>query len=158
LGIRVLNSFPLDRLVEFIDWSPFFHTWELRGHYPQILDDPHLGGRAKELFADAQKLLEEIVARNHLSARGVYGFFAANAVGDDDIEVYTDGSRTKVLTGFHTLRQQSEKPVGQPNIALADYIAPKSSGRADHLGAFAVTSGIGLEALCERFEQDHDDY
>jgi len=157
-GIRALNAFPLDRLVEFIDWSPFFHTWELRGHYPQILDDPRLGGKARELFADAQRLLEEIVVRRHLSAHGVYGFFAANAIGEDDIEVYSDESRTRVLAVFRTLRQQSEKPEGQANLALADYIAPKGTGRADYLGAFAVTSGIGLEALCERFEKDHDDY
>jgi 5-methyltetrahydrofolate--homocysteine methyltransferase len=156
-GIRALDDFPLDRLVPFIDWSPFFHTWELRGHYPQILDDPKVGEKAAELFRDAQKLLKEIVSRKHLTARGVYGFFPANSVGDD-IEVYADESRRKPLTTFHTLRQQSEKPAGQANQALADFIAPKSSGLADHLGAFAVTTGIGIEALCAGFEKDHDDY
>jgi 5-methyltetrahydrofolate--homocysteine methyltransferase len=156
-GIRALEDFPLDRLVPFIDWSPFFHTWELRGHYPQILDDPKVGEKAAELFRDAQKLLKEIVAGKLLTARGVYGFFPANSVGDD-IEVYADESRTTVLTTFHMLRQQAEKPAGQPNQALADFIAPKASGLADHLGAFAVTTGIGVEALCARFEQDHDDY
>ncbi|MSQ77379.1 MAG: methionine synthase [Nitrospiraceae bacterium] len=156
-GIRALDAFSLERLVPFIDWSPFFHTWELRGHYPQILDDPKIGEKAAELFRDAQKLLKEIVSKKLLTARGVYGFFPANSAGDD-IEVYADESRKKVLTTFHTLRQQSEKPSGQANQALADFIAPRSSGVADYLGGFAVTTGIGIEALCARFEKDHDDY
>jgi len=156
-GIRALDAFPLDRLVPFIDWSPFFHTWELRGHYPQILDDPKVGEKAAELFRDAQKLLQEIVSKKLLTARGVYGFFPASSVSDD-IEVYADESRKKVVATFRTLRQQSEKPAGQANQALADFIAPKSSGLADHLGAFAVTAGVGIEALCARFEKDHDDY
>ncbi|HET8563167.1 MAG TPA: vitamin B12 dependent-methionine synthase activation domain-containing protein, partial [Candidatus Binatia bacterium] len=137
----------------FIDWSPFFHTWELRGRYPQILDDP----KAKDLYDDAQQLLKEIVADKSLVARAVYGFFPANSVGDD-IELYTDDSRSAALMTFHTLRQQMPKPDGQFNQALADFIAPKSIGRADYLGAFAVTTGIGLEALCAKFEKDHDDY
>ncbi len=153
VGTRVLDGFPLDGIVPFIDWSPFFHTWELRGRYPRILDDP----RAKELFDDAQHLLNEIVAHKLLTARAVYGFFQANSVGDD-IEVYTDDLRSAVLTTFHTLRQQMPKPDGQFNQALADFIAPKSTGLPDYLGAFAVTTGIGLEALCARFEQEHDDY
>jgi 5-methyltetrahydrofolate--homocysteine methyltransferase len=156
-GTRALNDFPLDRLVPFIDWSPFFHTWELKGRYPQILDDPKIGEKAAELFRDAQKLLKEIVGKKLLTARGVHGFFPANSVGDD-IEVYVDDARKKVLATFHMLRQQGEKPVGQFNQALADFIAPKSSGLADHLGAFAVTTGIGIEALCARFEKEHDDY
>jgi len=151
-GVRTLDQFPLDQIVPFIDWSPFFHTWELRGRHPQILDEP----RAKELFDDAQKLLREIVDHKLLTARAVYGFFPANSVGDD-IELYTDDTRTGVLTTFHTLRQQTPKPEGQFNLALADFIASKSSGLADYLGAFAVTTGIGIEALCERFEKDHDD-
>ncbi len=153
VGTRVLDGFPLDGIVPFIDWSPFFHTWELRGRYPRILDDP----RAKELFDDAQHLLNEIVAHKLLTARAVYGFFQANSVGDD-IEVYTDDLRSAVLATFHTLRQQMPKPDGQFNQALADFIAPKSTGLPDYLGAFAVTTGIGLEALCARFEQEHDDY
>ena len=153
VGIRVLDGFPLDGIVPFIDWSPFFHTWELRGRYPQILDDP----KAKELFDDAQHLLNEIVAHKLLTARAVYGFFPANSVGDD-IELYQDDSRSAVLLTLHTLRQQMPKPDGQFNQALADFIAPKSTGRPDYLGAFAVTSGIGLEALCARFEKEHDDY
>jgi 5-methyltetrahydrofolate--homocysteine methyltransferase len=156
-GIRAFDAFSLDRLVPFIDWSPFFHTWELKGHYPQILDDPKVGEKAAELFRDAQKLLKEIVSKKLLTAKGVYGFFPANSVGDD-IEVYVDESRKHVLATFHTLRQQSEKPAGQANQALADFIAPKSSGVADYLGGFAVTTGIGIEALCARFEKDHDDY
>jgi 5-methyltetrahydrofolate--homocysteine methyltransferase len=156
-GVRTLDAFPLDRLVPFIDWTPFFHTWELRGHYPQILDDPNVGEKAAELFRDAQTLLQEIVSKKLLTARGVYGFFPANSTGDD-IEIYADESRKQRQATFHTLRQQSEKPSGQANQALADFIAPKSSELPDHLGAFAVTTGIGIEALCARFEKDHDDY
>ena len=153
----MLDPFPLDQIVPFIDWSPFFHTWELRGHYPQLLEDKRMGIRAKELFDDAQSLLKEIVDRKLLTARGVYGFFFANSVGDD-IELYGDERRSEVLTTLHTLRQQSEKPAGQFNLALADWIAPKSAGRIDYVGAFAVTSGIGIEALCGRFEKELDDY
>ena len=156
-GVRRLDHFPLDEIVPFIDWSPFFHTWELRGRYPKIFDDPTVGSKAKELFEDARKLLKEIVKKKLLTARAVYGFFQANGIGDD-IELYTDESRKHVLATFHTLRQQSPKPEGQFNQALADFIAPKSTGLPDHLGAFAVTTGIGIEAICERFEKDHDDY
>jgi 5-methyltetrahydrofolate--homocysteine methyltransferase len=143
--------------VPFIDWTPFFHTWELRGRYPGIFNDPTVGPKAKELFDDAQHLLKEIVDNKLLTARGVYGFYPANSVSDD-IELYGDESRAHLLTTFHTLRQQSEKPDGQYNLALADYVAPKSTGLKDYLGAFAVTAGIGVEALCGRFEKDHDDY
>src|SRR5438093_1277946 len=156
-GVRALDRFPLDRLVPYIDWSPFFHTWELRGHYPAIFEDARVGSKAKELFDDARRLLDEIVSRKLLTARAVYGLFPANSVGDD-IELYTDESRSAVLTTFHTLRQQADKPEGQFNQALADFIAPKSTHLADYLGAFAVTTGIGIEALCERFEKEHDDY
>ena len=143
----------LEELVPFIDWSPFFHTWELRGRYPAILDDP----KAKELFDDAQKLLQRIVAEKLLTARAVYGFFPANSVGDD-IQLYTDDTRTKVLTTLHTLRQQMDKPAGQFNHALSDFIAPKSTGLPDYLGAFAVTTGHGTDELAKHFEKDHDDY
>ncbi|WP_447980379.1 methionine synthase [Candidatus Nitrospira bockiana] len=156
-GVRVLDRVPLEQLVPFIDWTPFFHTWELRGRYPAILEDPAVGGRARELFDDARRLLEEIVEGRLLSAKGVYGFFPANSIGDD-IELYTDESRTRVLGVVHTLRQQGEKPDGQYNLALADFVAPKASGFRDYLGAFAVTAGLGLDALCRRFDQDHDDY
>ncbi len=157
LGTRVIDDQPLDDLVPVIDWSPFFHTWELKGRYPQIFEDPVAGSKAKELFDDAQGLLKDVLDNRLLTARAVYGLFPANSVGDD-IEVYTDESRSEVLATFHTLRQQLEKPEGDANYALADFIAPKSTGLADYLGGFAVTTGIGLEALCGRFEKDHDDY
>jgi 5-methyltetrahydrofolate--homocysteine methyltransferase len=156
-GVRALDRFSLQEIARMIDWTPFFHTWELRGRYPQIFDDPSVGSKARELFEDAQKLLDQIVSQELLTARGVYGFFPANSVGDD-IEVYADESRSQVLTAFHTLRQQSDKPEGQFNHALADFIAPKSTGIEDYLGGFAVTTGLGIEALCEHFERDHDDY
>ena len=156
-GVRILDGVSLKELVPYIDWSPFFHTWELRGRYPAILEEATVGPKAKELFADAQRLLTEILDTRALRARGVYGFFPANSVGDD-IEVYADATRSRILTTFHTLRQQSEKPEGQANLALADYVAPKDSGRIDYVGAFAVTSGHGVDAICQRFERDHDDY
>ncbi|MCP9448837.1 MAG: methionine synthase [Nitrospira sp.] len=157
LGIRVIENQVLDELVPYIDWSPFFHTWELKGRYPSIFDDRTIGKKAKELYDDAQRLLDEIIKKRRLTAKGVYGFFTAASVGDD-IELYADEARTTVLTTIHTLRQQGEKPPGQPNLALADFIAPKESGRQDYLGAFAVTAGIGVEDLCRRFDEDHDDY
>ncbi len=156
-GTRVIDNQPLEDLVPMIDWSPFFHTWELKGRYPNILEDPEAGKRAQELFDDAQALLNEILEQRLLTAKAVYGFFPANSAGDD-IEVYRDASRATVRTTFHTLRQQLDKAAGQPNYALADFIAPQSTGLADYLGGFAVTTGIGLNALCERFEKDHDDY
>jgi 5-methyltetrahydrofolate--homocysteine methyltransferase len=156
-GVKVITQQPLEQLIPYIDWSPFFHTWELRGRYPSILEDPVVGPKAKELHDDALKLLRTIVDGRRLTAHGVYGFLPANSQGDD-IEIYADESRTTVLTRFHTLRQQSEKPEGQPSLALADFVAPKDSGRADYLGAFAVTTGVGVEALCREFERDHDDY
>jgi 5-methyltetrahydrofolate--homocysteine methyltransferase len=157
LGVKILDSVPLEEIVPFIDWSPFFHTWELRGRYPKIFDDEVVGARAKELFDDAQKLLNQIVKEKWLKARGVYGFFPANSIGDD-IELYTDESRGKVRTVFHTLRQQMEKPSDQFNQALSDFVAPKESKVADYLGVFAVTAGIGIEPIVERFEKGHDDY
>ncbi len=154
------SPLPLSDLGPFIDWSPFFHTWELRGRYPAILEKPE----ARKLFDEAQELLNDLVSRELLTARGVYGFFPANAVGDD-VELYADDSRTKILTTFHFLRQQMHKPAGQFNHCLADYIAPKvpqpstlNSQLPDYLGAFAVTAGFGVEELCRKFEADHDDY
>ena len=141
----------------YIDWSPFFHTWELRGRYPGIFEDATVGPKAKELFEDAQALLEEIIRGELLTARGVYGFFPANSVGDD-IELYRGQERQDVQARFHTLRQQMDKPADQYNLALADFIAPKESRRADYIGAFAVTAGIGVEELCAKYEKDHDDY
>ena len=156
-GLRSLNNFPLEELVPFIDWSPFFRTWELHGRYPDILNDPNVGEEARNLLDDAQALLREIVCNKWLTARAVYGFWPANSVGDD-IEVYTDDTRTEVRTVFHTLRQQGEKTGENANKALADYIAPKDTGVPDYIGGFAVTAGIGTDALAERFRRDHDDY
>ena len=153
------QTITLAEIVPFIDWSPFFHTWELRGRYPAILQHERHGEQARQLFADGQQLLAEILAGNLLTLRGVYGLFPANAVGED-VEVYTDESRAQVLGRFHFLRQQFEKPDGQPQYSLADFIAPKTAHppRPDHLGAFAVTSGHGLAELVARFRRDLDDY
>ncbi|HTL16283.1 MAG TPA: vitamin B12 dependent-methionine synthase activation domain-containing protein, partial [Patescibacteria group bacterium] len=154
---RTTESISLEDLVPFIDWSPFFHTWEMRGRYPAILENQE----AKKLFDEAQALLQKIVKNRLLTARAVYGFFPANSVGDD-VELYTDATRSAVLTTFRFLRQQMNKPADQFNHCLADYIAPKSPGNssrlADYLGAFAVSAGFGTEELCRQFEQDHDDY
>jgi 5-methyltetrahydrofolate--homocysteine methyltransferase len=156
-GIRVLDNFPLATLREFIDWSPFFHTWGMKGIYPRILDDERQGVEAKKIFADANVLLDRIIEGKLITARGVYGFFPANAVGDD-IELYTDESRTTPLDRFHFLRQQANKEGSEACRSLADFIAPKETGLADHIGAFAVTSGICLKELCDRFRAENDDY
>ncbi|MCE9612490.1 MAG: methionine synthase [Chthoniobacter sp.] len=156
-GVRVLEDFPLATLREFIDWSPFFHTWELRGVYPSILTHEKYGEQATKIFADANALLDEIIAKKLLTARAVYGFFPANAVGDD-VELYTDETRSAVQTHFRFLRQQMEKKTGEPHRSLADYIAPKSGGLPDYVAGFAVTSGIGLSELVEKYKADHDDY
>jgi 5-methyltetrahydrofolate--homocysteine methyltransferase len=157
LGVRTLQDYPLEELVPLIDWTPFFQTWELAGHYPAILNDPLVGPAARTLFKDAQELLDRIVREHLLRARGVFGFFPANSVGDD-IEVYADTSRGDKKTIIHTIRQQMIKPPGRPNLALADFVAPREAGVADHIGAFAVTAGIGIETLVKRFEARHDDY
>jgi 5-methyltetrahydrofolate--homocysteine methyltransferase len=165
LGVRVLATAPtqaeqrisLSTLVDYIDWSPFFHTWELRGRYPAIFEDAVVGEQARELFADAQELLARIVEDKPLTARGVYGFWPANSLGDD-VEIYRDESRTEIITRFYFLRQQMQKPAGQTNYCLADFVAPKESGRPDYLGGFAVTAGIGADELAQRFQAEHDDY
>jgi 5-methyltetrahydrofolate--homocysteine methyltransferase len=156
-GVRVLDDVPLEELIPYIDWSPFFITWELHGKYPVIFEDEIVGERARELFDDAQALLNRIVREKLLKARGVYGFFPANAVGDD-VEVYADASRSEVLTTLHFLRQQAEKREGEPNKSLSDFIAPKETGLPDYIGGFAVTAGIGAEELVLRFKAEHDDY
>jgi 5-methyltetrahydrofolate--homocysteine methyltransferase len=156
-GVRVLNNFPLATLREFIDWSPFFHTWGLKGIYPRILEDERQGAEAKKIFADGNALLDQIIEKNLLTARGVYAFFPANAVGDD-IELYTDGTRGKMLERFHFLRQQAHREGNEPCRSLADFVAPKETGLPDSLGGFAVTSGIGLKDLCDRFRAENDDY
>jgi 5-methyltetrahydrofolate--homocysteine methyltransferase len=141
----------------FIDWTPLFHTWELKGVYPRILDDPRQGEQARLIFKEANALLDRIIDEKLLTARAVYGFFAANAVGDD-VELYADGVRKKVLERVHFLRQQTNREGSEPCRSLADFIAPKETGLADTMGAFAVTSGVGLPALCESFKAKHDDY
>ncbi len=156
-GSRVLDEFPLEQLREFIDWSPFFHTWELKGVYPRILEDERQGEQARQIFAEANALLDRIVAEKLLTARAVHGFFAANAVGDD-VELYTDGGRGEVLERLHFLRQQSDREGNEPCRSLADFVAPKESGLGDTIGAFAVSSGFGLKELTERFKAAHDDY
>lgn len=156
-GTKTIKDFPLEELVPYIDWTPFFHTWELRGSYPKIFNDAFVGAEAKKLFDDAQVLLKEIVSKKLLQANAVIGFWPANAVGDD-IELYTDETRTKVLDTIYTLRQQAEKPKGEPYYALADFIAQKDTGIADYWGGFAVTAGLGCDELVAKFEADHDDY
>jgi 5-methyltetrahydrofolate--homocysteine methyltransferase len=156
-GIKVYDSVPLDEIAKYIDWTPFFQAWELRGTYPKILDDATVGARARELLDDGQKLLDKIVAEKRLTARAVMGFFPAAGAGDD-VEVYTDETHHGVLTVFHFLRQQMEKAPGHFNYSLADFIAPGESGIQDYLGAFAVSTGFCLETLVAHFERDLDDY
>jgi 5-methyltetrahydrofolate--homocysteine methyltransferase len=158
VGRRVLDDFPLDEIVPYIDWTFLFHAWELRGKYPEILDHPEMGAAARDLFANAQKLLRQIVAERSLRARGVYGLWPAASDGDD-VVLFTDESRKHEAARFHMLRQQETKYEGQPVYrSLADYVAPLDSGLRDHVGAFAVTAGLGAEALARRFEERHDDY
>ena len=156
-GIRTLDPVALEALVPFIDWSPFFHTWELQGSYPKIFENREWGARAKELFDDAQALLARLVAERLLTAKAAYGFFPANSVGDD-IEVYTDEARSGIATTLHMLRQQSDKGEREPNLALSDFVAPLETGKSDWIGAFAVTTGHGLGPLVAGFEKAHDDY
>ena len=156
LGTKVFSNYSLEKLVPFIDWTPFFHTWEMKGSYPKILADPLRGEEAKKLFDDAQSMLQKIIAENWLSANGVIGFWPANTINDDDIEVYEDDTRTVIKTVLHTLRQQTKKPANEPNIALADFIAPK--GHADYIGGFAVSTGFGIDDKVAAFEKEHDEY
>jgi 5-methyltetrahydrofolate--homocysteine methyltransferase len=156
-GVRVLDNFPLATLREFIDWTPFFHAWELKGVYPRIFDHPEQGAQARQIFTEANALLDRIIEQNLITARGVYGFFPASAVGDD-VELYADGARSQVLERFHFLRQQSNREGSEPCRSLSDFIAPRETGLLDHIGAFAVTSGIGLKELCDRFRAENDDY
>jgi 5-methyltetrahydrofolate--homocysteine methyltransferase len=156
-GVRVLDNFPLATLREFIDWTPFFHTWELKGVYPRILDDERQGEQARQIFSEANAMLDGMIAENLITARGVYGLFPASAVGDD-VELRASGTRENVHEQFHFLRQQANKEGNEPCRSLADFIAPKEIGLRDHIGAFAVTSGIGLKELCDGFRAKHDDY
>jgi len=156
-GVRVLSDFPLAVLREYIDWTPFFHTWELKGVYPRIFEHEKYGEQARQIFAEANALLDVIIDKKQLTARGVYGLFPANAVGDD-VRLFTDESRTQVLDHFHFLRQQQQKAATDACRSLSDFIAPLGSGLADHIGAFAVTTGIGLKELCDGFRAKQDDY
>jgi 5-methyltetrahydrofolate--homocysteine methyltransferase len=156
-GLRVLDNFPLATLREFIDWSPFFHTWGLKGVYPRILEHPEHGAQAQQVFNEGNALLDIIIQKKLITARGVYGFFPASSEGDD-VELYADDKREKVVERFHFLRQQSNKEGSEPCRSLADFIAPKETALPDHIGAFAVTSGIGLKELCDSYRAKHDDY
>ena len=156
-GITVLSEYPLEEIAKVIDWTPFFQTWELAGRYPRILEDEVVGEAARNLFADAQAMLRRIIDEKWLSANAVVGLFPANSVGDD-VQVYADDSRTRVLETFHFLRQQAVKPEDRANHCLADFVAPRSSGVRDYIGAFAVTAGLGIDRRVEAFEARHDDY
>jgi 5-methyltetrahydrofolate--homocysteine methyltransferase len=156
-GVRTLNNFPLATLRNFIDWTPIFHAWGLKGVYPRILEHEAQGEQARQIFADANTLLDVIIEKQLISACGVYGFFPANAVGDD-VELYTDCARETVLERFHFLRQQANREGNEPCRSLADFIAPKETGLPDYMGGFAVTSGIGLKELCDQYRAENDDY
>ncbi|MEJ0087463.1 MAG: methionine synthase [Pseudomonadota bacterium] len=157
LGAKVFEDVPLSALTPYIDWMPFFNAWEFTGRFPDVLSDPLRGPAATSLYKDAQEMLATIVREHWLQARAVVGFFPCNSV-DEEIEVYSDATRSRVLHRLHHLRQQKGKPSGQPHYALSDFIAPKDSGKVDYIGAFAVTAGVGIEKHLERFAKAHDDY
>jgi 5-methyltetrahydrofolate--homocysteine methyltransferase len=157
LGLMALKNYPLEKLVAYIDWAPFFQAWDLAGKYPDILEDAVVGEAARNVLKEGQAMLERIVKGRWLTASGVFGLWPANSAGDD-IEIYADDKRERVLMTWHNLRQQNEKPSGNPNQSLADFVAPKDSGVADYLGAFAVTAGLGIDAKVKEFEAAHDDY
>ncbi|TXL22844.1 methionine synthase [Methylococcaceae bacterium HT2] len=157
LGIEVVDHFPLEKLVDYIDWTPFFQTWELAGRYPDILKDELVGKHAQNLYDDARVMLKKIIAEQWLQAKAVIGFFPAHSAGDDII-LYKDDTRKEQLETLHHLRQQNIKAPGRPNYCLSDFIAPVESGQKDYIGGFAVTAGIGIENKLEEFEKDHDDY
>jgi 5-methyltetrahydrofolate--homocysteine methyltransferase len=156
LGLKVFADYSLEELRNYIDWTPFFKSWELAGRFPKILEDDVVGEAARKLYQDAQAMLDKIIKENWLQARAVIGFFPANSFNDDDIEIYNDDNRNEVKTVLHHIRQQISKVKGKANLCLADFIAPK--GKADYIGAFAVTAGIGIDEHIARFEKDHDDY
>ncbi|MEQ1741350.1 MAG: methionine synthase [Candidatus Nitrotoga sp.] len=158
IGVRALSDYSLAEISPYIDWTPFFQTWELSGRYPKILNDEIIGEAARNLFHDAQAMLKRIIDEKWLGANAVFGLFPANSVNSDDIEIYTDESRSHVAMTWHNLRQQMVKPEDKPNLCLGDFIAPKESGVADYIGAFAVTTGIGIDERVAEFESKHDDY
>jgi 5-methyltetrahydrofolate--homocysteine methyltransferase len=158
LGVRTFEDYPLEEIRGYIDWTPFFHSWQLKASHPRVFDDPEKGEEAKKLFADAQELLDRVIQEKWLTARAVFGLFPANALENDSLEVYTDGSHGEVLSELNLLRQQKQKPPGRPNRSLADFVAPRSTGLEDHVGLFAVTAGIGADEAARRFEEDNDVY
>ena len=157
LGVRSFEEYSIEELTRYIDWTPFFQAWELRGRFPDILTDPQFGEQASSLYADARRMLRTVIREHWLHARGVFGLFPANSI-DEDVELYTDDSRTQVLERLHFLRAQRDLPEGKAHAELADYVAPRTSQCHDYLGAFAVTAGVGIEAPLERFQAQHDDY
>ena len=157
IGIEVFDDYPLAKLVDYIDCTPFFTTWEMNGKYPNILENPKMGTRARELFEDGKMLLQKIVEQKKLRASAVVGIFPANSVSEGT-EIYADDERTDVITTLHHLRQQTEQPFSRPNLCLGDFIAPRSTSIPDYIGAFAVTTGIGVPELCAEFKKEHDDY
>ena len=156
-GIKIFEDYSVKELIDFIDWTPFFSTWELKGKYPGILNNPKFGKQAKNLYDDAQIKLEEIANKKLLQAKAILGIFPANTI-DDDIEVYTDESQNNVLTKLYNLRQQVKRSEGKPNYCLSDFIAPKNTGKIDWIGAFAVTAGSGVKQLVKELENKNDDY
>ena len=158
VGTRVFDEFPLQGLIDTIDWTPFFITWELAGKFPAILEDSIVGEQAKELFRDAQAMLKRIVDEDLLTAKGVIGFWPAARKDSDDVQLFSDESRVETLATLHHLRQQTDKPGGKPNLSLADYVAPEASGIEDYVGGFCVTTGHGVDELAAQFEANHDDY
>ena len=158
LGVNILDDFPLTELVKFFDWTPFFIAWELAGKFPRILEDKIVGKEATRLYKEAEIMLSRIINEKWLTAKGVYGLFPANSVNYDDIQIYTNEKRNITLSTINTLRQQIQKPPGQYNFALADFIAPKESKKDDYIGAFAVSAGFGIEKKIKQFENEHDDY
>src|SRR5688500_10709220 len=157
IGVTSLKNYPLEKLVPYIDWGPFFQAWDLAGKYPDILDDPVVGEAARNVQREGREMLERIVKGRWLTASGVYGLWPAASIGDD-IEIYSDDRRSHVLATWHNLRQQNQKPAGNPNQCLADFVAPKDSGVADYVGAFAVTAGLGIDTKVREFEAKNDDY
>ena len=158
LGNRVFTGYPLDEIRKYIDWTPFFQTWMLAGRYPGIFDDAIVGVEAKKLFDDAQRMLDDIVKEKSLQANGVIGFYPASATATDDVTLFTDDTRSKELTTLHFLRQQNKKAQNLPNFCLGDFIAPTDSGKEDYIGMFAVTAGVGIEVLIDKYKKDQDDY
>jgi len=156
-GIHRFDDYPLSELLGYIDWMPFFNAWEFSGKFPDVLSDPKVGEAASNLYADARQMLKQLIGERWLKVRAVVGLFPANSLGDD-VEVYADEQRATAILTLSFLRQQKGKAPGQPHECLADYVAPKSSGVRDYIGAFAVTAGIGIEEHVARFERAHDDY